>query len=279
MNIILSAFADEASVSLAGQIRALRENAVHYIDVRSIDGENITVMDFAKCKICAKQFSEAEIRVNCLASPIGKTSLSQPFEPIEETMKRLLEKAHIFNTDKIRIFSFYESRGREEEVIERLNRLTEIAAAEDVKLYHENELGIYGEQASAVEYLLDKVSGLYNLFDWANFILVGQNIGDAADLLLPRSTFFHLKDATYRGEIVPAGEGDGEIEKSLRSLRKRTEIIITAEPHLTEFEGYKSIDRRNIRSIKKYASARAAFDAGIKASKAVISRSMGVSEF
>ena len=38
----LSAFADEASAALTEQIKALKENDIPYIEVRGVDGKNIS---------------------------------------------------------------------------------------------------------------------------------------------------------------------------------------------------------------------------------------------
>ena len=271
MKIHFSAFADEAAPDLGGQINALKQNGVGLIDVRAIDGVNIAAMPLEKCREYAQRFAGEGIGVNCIASPVGKVPLSAPFSQTEESFCRLLEKAHIFETDKMRIFSFYESRGQKEEVVARLGRLAELAAAENVVLYHENEAGIFGERADDVAALLREVPALRNLFDWANYILVGENIGHAIALLLEKSEFFHMKDATVQGSIVPAGEGHGKIKESLLGLHGRAEIFVTAEPHLMEFEGYRSIDARTIHSERRFDSGRDAFDAGIGACKKVLS--------
>ena len=38
----LSAFADEADASLDGQIKALVENEIPYLEVRGVDGNNVS---------------------------------------------------------------------------------------------------------------------------------------------------------------------------------------------------------------------------------------------
>ena len=37
----IAAFADEASASLEGQIKAMKENNVEYLEIRGVDGENM----------------------------------------------------------------------------------------------------------------------------------------------------------------------------------------------------------------------------------------------
>ena len=67
MEIKLCAFADEYSSSLDEQIKGLRENNIYYIELRGVDGKNITAWDvedavnwkkklsgelFGKCRYC-----------------------------------------------------------------------------------------------------------------------------------------------------------------------------------------------------------------------------------
>ena len=53
--IRLSAFADEADSSLSGQIEALRRNQVGYIELRGINGTNISLVTEDEAKEYAKE--------------------------------------------------------------------------------------------------------------------------------------------------------------------------------------------------------------------------------
>lgn len=265
--MIISAFADEAGVTKEDQAAALLRNGLAYIDVRAIDRKNIADMTFSECEKYAAYFCGKGISVNCIGSPIGKSDIAEPPEATEKIFSDILCKAELFGTDKVRIFSFYNSRKDFSAVAYRLNRFVEMAARKKIELYHENELGIYGERADDVFRLFQAVPGLEFIYDPANFVLVGQNIEEAERIVLPHSNFFHIKDATYAGAIVPAGEGDGRISEALGKHRPER---VTIEPHLTEFDGYANIDGRKIRSKYKFKDEASAFDYGVSAFKKLI---------
>ena len=83
-----------------------------------------------------------------------------------------------------------------------------------VFLYHENEKEIYGDTQQRVKRLLGHVNGLKCVFDPANFVQCGEDVSKAIDLLREDADYYHIKDAlSSGGEVVPAGEGDGQIDK------------------------------------------------------------------
>ena len=72
-------------------------------------------------------------------------------------------------------------------------------------------------------------------FDPANFIQCGvRPMDEAWPLLADVSTHIHIKDAVLAdGHVVPAGEGDGQVEELLRALVQRGyRGYLTLEPHL-----------------------------------------------
>ena len=50
MNYRLCAFADEADPLLTGQIAAMQRNGIQLLEIRGVDGENISVLSPAKVK-------------------------------------------------------------------------------------------------------------------------------------------------------------------------------------------------------------------------------------
>ena len=139
--IKLCAFADEAAVSLDGQIEALKKNGIEYIELRGVDGTNISKLTEESAREYAKKLAEAGIKVWSIGSPIGKIKLSGDIEEHMEKLRHTCRLAKIFGTEKIRMFSFYEAYEDEEKVYELLRRMIAIAAEEGVGLYHENEKG------------------------------------------------------------------------------------------------------------------------------------------
>lgn len=263
--IRLSAFADEAGDSLGEQISALVENGLKWVDVRNINGKNVSLFTDAEAHGYAEALFDKGIRIACIGSPIGKRDFCT-FSELKPSLYRIIEIAKIFQTDRIRIFSFYSHGNRGEDVARCLLQAVEFAADYGIRLYHENELGIYGESPERCLELI-KATGIGCIYDPANFVLSGYESVSAEKILTPLSDFYHIKDARASGEIVPAGKGEG----NLRELLKCDDVLLTVEPHLFEFGGYAALtDRTMNKSEFIYRNQREAFDAGINAVKELL---------
>ena len=74
--IRLSAFADEASPSVEGQIAALHRNNIPYIEIRALDGVNVSKVSEEDARKYAARFAEENIRVWSIGSPLGKVDVT-----------------------------------------------------------------------------------------------------------------------------------------------------------------------------------------------------------
>ncbi len=269
---ILSAFSDEAGTDLETQIAALHRNHIDGMEVRGVDGVNIADFTPERAAELHNILSQNGIRVFSLGSPIGKIALTDDFTAHTEKFKRLMQTAHQLDAKKIRIFSFYVDDAEQRSavrntVIERLGILLELAHAEEITLCHENERGVYGESAADCRTLADALPDLKLVFDPANFVLAGQEIRPAWELLADRVDYLHIKDALPDGRTVPAGKGDGEIPYLLGEFTARGGVHLTLEPHLHVFSGLASLESSNstLDVNAGYPSQSAAFDAASNA--------------
>ena len=267
MKITLSAFADEAAADLHGQIEALRRNNITKIELRNLGGVNIKDLSESDAEKAAAAFAAAGISVWSIGSPIGKSDIGADFAQVQRDLKHILRLCKIFHCDKIRVFSFYTtSYGEVEgEVLRRLRLLVKEAGEQGVTLYHENEKDIFGDVASRVETILDGVEGLKSIFDPANYLQVGESAENMARMRA-RADYFHIKDVIRAtGELVPAGEGDGDIPAMIAELGR--DAVFTLEPHLSVFSGYAAIDRQEMKNKYQFSSNGEAFDAAAAALK------------
>ena len=83
VNFRFSAFADEYSSCFDEQIKGLLLNNVRMIEVRGVDGKNISDLTLCEAKAIAEKLKAAGIGVSAIGSPIGK---------IEITDDRILHK-------------------------------------------------------------------------------------------------------------------------------------------------------------------------------------------
>ena len=241
----LCAFADEADKMLAGQIRAMQENGIEYLEMRGVNGINVAKLTTADAKAAAAELKAGGIKVWSLGSPAGKTPITDPFDFEKEQFKRLLETADIVGAHAIRLFSFYGTDGKAEyrdEVMERLSRFVEMAQGSGVTLCHENEKGIYGDNAARCLEIHKAVPALKGVFDPANFVQCEQDTIEAWDLLEPYIYYGHIKDANKEGKVVPPGKGEGQLPTYLKRFFAKGCEVLTLEPHLAKFVGLSELE-------------------------------------
>ena len=269
--IRLCAFADEADERLEGQIEALKRNGISLIELRGIDGVNVSKLTLAEAEKYAQRLADAGIAVWSIGSPIGKVDISVDLEGYLSEVRHVCRLARIFDTERIRMFSFYGALGCEDEVIRRLRRMVEVAREEGVRLLHENEKRIFGDTLERVLRLREKVPELGLIYDPANFIEVGESAEETLEALLPQIDYFHIKDAIAEsGEIVPAGFGDGRISELILGIGEDGDKVLTVEPHLTEFVGFDQLDSCALKNKFAFANADEAFDAAVTALKTIL---------
>ena len=244
--IRLSAFADEAYVSFDGQLSFLQELGLKWLEIRFVDGRNVTSLTETEAREVRKKLDDAGIGISAVASPVGKYRLDEPFAPHVELLKRTAGIAHVLGTDNIRIFSFYPAEGRNiddswNEVSDRLGRFAEIACSEDVVLLHENESAIFGHSAENCAKIGEKFCSDHFalVYDPANFVW-GEGIVDNVDRCWPLMKGYvrhiHLKDWALGSVDIGSlpGDGDGQIEKLvIYSVNDGYSGFMTLEPHLS----------------------------------------------
>ena len=265
-----SAFADEYSPVFDEQIEGLLANKVRMIEPRSIDGINVSDLTPIQAADVHKKLESAGISVSAIGSPLGKIKITDSMEEHIEKVKNTCEVAGILQTQKIRMFSFYipdrQYAEYRNEVIDRIGIMLDIADEYGVKMCHENERGIYGDNADRCLELLKEFDGrLGCVFDPANFIICGvEPFPYAYELLKTHITYMHIKDALRNGTIVPAGQGIGGFPELLAVINKvhTGDFILTVEPHLRVFAGLDKLGNET-KVANAYPTAAEAFSAAI----------------
>ena len=269
----LYAFADETHPEIDLQIRTLLRNGLQGLEIRDVDGTNVSSITEEKAREVRKKLDENGLITWSIGSPIGKSDLAENPEVENERLKRTLETAGILGARRIRLFSFWQRRGVDpaldvEEVIERLGTFTEIAKDYGVLLCHENEKGIFGDNAARCRRILDAVPEIAAVFDPANFVQVGQETLSAWELLRDRVDYMHIKDALSTGDVVPPGLGEGHVEEIARAYLAQGGTRFTIEPHLFDFGSFKALETTESTSIlgEKYhfRNSDEAFDEAVR---------------
>lgn len=238
----LSGFGDEIDPDPAVQAAVLLALGASHIEVRSAWGANVSELEPQQVAALKEILDEKGLRVSAVASPIGKVDVNLPVEHELDRLRQIISVAKGLDTKYIRIFSFYRAEGQgqeeiREDVMTRMGALAALAEESGVVLLHENEKGIFGDTPERVLDIMKTVDSpaLRIAWDNANFVQVGvKPYTDGYAMLRPYLEYFQVKDALAgTGEVVPSGEGDGELDATIAALKADGFTgFASLEPHL-----------------------------------------------
>ena len=238
--IKLGVTTDEISDDMATAARFLRDHGLQWAEVRNFSGKYNTEQPVTQVRQARATLDEFGIRVSIEGSgffkiplppdtPAGRQILDQQWALLDRSM----ERARVFGTDTIRVFTFMLDRGEEpnKEVYPRIYELTREAArrARGFRLAVENIGGGYVWTASQAADLLRNVKEPNVGLTWdpnnaAQAPGAERPFPDGYRLLDAARVFHvHLRDYRHEnGKVVWAAVGTGEFdnEGQIRDLRK-----------------------------------------------------------
>jgi sugar phosphate isomerase/epimerase len=241
----LSAFADEISPDPQQQVDVLKQCGVRHIELRSVNKTNVLDLTDLQINELKTLFEKEGVRLSAIGSPIGKIKIDEPFEPHLKRFQRALELCKVFSTPNIRIFSYYLPENDvwdnwRRDVLDRMWDKLRLAEKAGVRLLHENEHRIYGDDPQRVrdlmETVLEQIEARYfgAVYDPANYVFCGYDPWEGWQLTKQWTVHFHVKDWVH-GETHgrPAGEGHGRIPEVMKeAVAMKYDGFATLEPHL-----------------------------------------------
>ncbi len=246
--MFLSGISDEAGKDIGTQIRAHKELGWGHIELRMVEGANITQIDDDAFGRIAGVLDESGLRVSCFGSAIA--NWARPItcdEQIDrDDLKRAIPRMKRLKCPFIRVMSYPNNpdapmpeREWRREAIRRMKYLAGMAEDGGVTLVHENCSGWGGQSAENSTVLLGEVASpaLKLVFDTGNPVDYRQDAWDYYRAVLPDIVYVHVKDARRlsSGEIeyVYCGEGEGHVREILADLAERGyDGGVSIEPHL-----------------------------------------------
>ena len=245
--MFFSGISDEAGQAIDTQIKAHRELGWTHLELRMVDGQNITALSDEKFDEVYRKVCDAGMSVSCFGSAIANWA-----RPITcdasidvEDLKRAIPRMKRFGTCFIRVMSYpndpknpiAESEWRKE-AIARTKVLAKIAEDGGILLAHENCSGWGGLSAENSNILLGEVNSpaLKVVFDTGNPVTYGQDAWEYYQKVYDSIVYVHIKDARKVDGVdgYPyCGEGYGygkEIVGDL--LAKGYDGGFSIEPHL-----------------------------------------------
>lgn len=252
--ITLTGFSDEICPGFKEQLKTINEFGLKYIEIRGVDGKNISTLSPEEVCEVKSELDNAGIKVSAIGSPIGKVDINEDFQPHFELFQKMVDYAKILDSKYIRIFSFYPPKGEtpekyHDEIVKRLSSFIAYAKEHDIILLHENEKDIYGDAALRCQKLFKELycPNFQGIFDFANFVECGEDTNEAFSLLQPYISYIHIKDAVkIEKMVVPPGDGDGNLPEILSKLKNSGyKGFLSLEPHLSNFIGLSDLEKDN----------------------------------
>ena len=242
MSWVLSAFADEAGGSIDEQIAALRRAGIRHVDLRAVDGFNITTLPTDRAQQVRRKLDSAGIAVAMFGAPIGKIDLADELKIDLDKLAHLARLGDILGCRSVRIFSYYNQKAAltpeawQAEALDRLRKLRDLAGKLNMVLYHENERAIFGDACAQVQVIaaaLRDPATFRLIFDFDNYNQGGADVWANWLQLRDMTDAIHLKDSDRKGQHVPVGAGAGQVRKILAdAVARGWSGPLSIEPHL-----------------------------------------------
>ena len=238
----LSGFADEIDPDLATQCAVLNDLGITHVEFRSAWDTNVLDLTDEQLDEAATILARHGLAVSSIGSPLGKINIADDFDAHLARAERALVVARRLGAPFIRIFSFFlrpdqPPERHRDEVLRRMGALAALAEPTGIVLLHENEKDIYGDVPERVLDIVESVGSpaLRLAWDPANYVQVGVTpFTDGYAALRPYTVYVQIKDALLAtGDVVPAGEGDGQVRETVRALAADGfDGFFSMEPHL-----------------------------------------------
>lgn len=239
---ILSAFADEGGDPIQTQVENLRQAGYTHVDLRSVNGHNISELPMDVAENAARTLIGGDIKVCMFGSPIGKIDITDDFAIDQKKLAHLGRMKDVFGCAQVRIFSYYNKKKKpldqwQAESLRRLELLKEQAVGLGLKLFNENERHIFGDPCDHVKVIAETLrdGDVFNLiFDFDNYHQGGEDVWANWQQLKAFTDAFHLKDSDEHCHHVPIGQGAGRAREILTdALAEGWEGPVILEPHLS----------------------------------------------
>jgi sugar phosphate isomerase/epimerase len=242
--MFFSGIADEAGTTIDVQIKAHKELDWKHIEIRNIQGVNLTDLCDETFEELADMLAAAGLAVSCFASQLCNWSrpiIKHPDIDRRELL-RAIPRMQELGCRFIRIMSYPNAGWPEEkwrdEVVSRLKMLAEIAEDSDITLLHENCDGWGGRGPQQSLELLRRVNSpnLKLLWDTGNPSGHAQDPWAYYSAVREHVVYVHIKDcAIENGKLryTFPGEGQGKVREVLRDLKQHGyKGGLSIEPHL-----------------------------------------------
>ena len=243
--MFFSGIADEAGEAIEMQISAHQELGWDHVEVRNVDGVNLTDLCDELFDRTVEKLDRAGLKISCFASQLCNWSrpISKHVDIDVDELRRAIPRMQRVGCKFIRIMSYpnagWPQQEWSDEVVRRIKMLAQMAEDGGVVLAHENCSGWGGEGPAQSLELLERVNStaLALIWDTGNPIGYGQDPWEFYTTVKEHVVYVHIKDGirTEDGgaKYVLCGEGDARLSEVLQDLHERGyDGGISIEPHI-----------------------------------------------
>ncbi len=215
-----SVFTDEISQDWEEVVRTVAEAGLGYVDIRDTWGKSCAYLDKSDWQKMAEVMKRYNVRMGAIQSPFGKCNIEEEdYKKHLAFLPNLIEQAHFFGTNVIRIFPFWQTDQQPARlranlpamlprIVEQLRRATTLAEQEGVYLALEPEHTTYSGTPTEIRMIIDAVKSPALRVAW-----------DANNCWLPDEPIFPDGYEKVRGLVVnvhvkeravPPGKEEGQ---------------------------------------------------------------------
>lgn len=245
--MFFSGISDEAGQAIETQIKAHKDLGWDHLELRLVDGENVTALSDEKFSYVYGKVCDAGMKISCFGSAIANWArpITCDAQIDIDDLKRAIPRMQKAGTPFIRVMSYpndskhpVEEPEWRSEAIKRMKVLAKMAEDGGITLAHENCSGWGGLSAENSNILLGEVNSpaLKVVFDTGNPVTYGQDAWEYYEKVYDDIVYVHIKDAKkVNGEDVYTycGEGEGYVKEIVGDLLKKGyDGGFSIEPHL-----------------------------------------------
>ena len=256
VHTIISGFTDEVSDDLMLQIKALKELGWGHIDLRTVNGKNVSSLSDDEFDRIYEQLTENDIEIACFGSSIANwgRSAQDSFELDLTEMKQSVRHMKKAGVQFIRIMSYKVDKpielgsDLESVIIKNIKQIAQMAEDHGIICLHENCETWGGQSCHHSLRLLEKVNSpaLKLVFDTGNPFSMKYIYGPEPysyqdsyrffQEVLPHIAYLHIKDGRMEDGVVRytfPGEGSGRVKEILGYISDHDLTMpISIEPHV-----------------------------------------------
>jgi sugar phosphate isomerase/epimerase len=227
----LGVITDEIYSDVSKAVEVARDLNLECVELRGLWDKNVKDLTDNEIRKTRRIIRAADMKVSCISSPFFKCNITDEKEVQEHLrfLPRVIEIAKSFDTDLVRVFSFWKTGTLNQfwnTIVERLKEAIDICRSEGITLVLENEYGTFIGKGDEARRIIETLNSKKLRINWdpGNALCAGEvpypnGYREAKDYMV----HMHMKDAivdpaTGKPNFVAVGKGEIDYVAQFRAL-------------------------------------------------------------